>query len=149
MSRNHFVALFACCLLGLAMGASPAAAAPAPDLPDGPILQQADWPDDPNFARCELEDPVTGCGDDEQWNLYGPMDGLCKAPGGDTFDQPRPNTLPGGGGLPCWAQAPVMLMPEAPSGSVAFRAQQGRPPEGRGWSKTEPPGALQSPSIGP
>lgn len=99
MSRNRFVALFFCCMLGFGLGASSAAAAPAPDLPDGPILQQADWPNDPNFARCELQDPVSGCGDSEQWNLYGPMDGLCKAPGGSTFDQPRPS-----GGLPCWAR---------------------------------------------
>lgn len=98
MSRNRFVALFVCCLLGLGLGAATAGAAPAPDLPDGPVLPKAEWPDDPNFARCELQDPVTGCGDNEQWNLYGPMDGLCKAPGGVTFTEPRPS-----GGLPCWA----------------------------------------------
>lgn len=99
MSRNRFVALFVVCLLGMSFGASTASADPAPVLPEGPILQQADWPNDPNFARCETQDPVTGCGDSEQWNLYGPMDGLCKAPGGAVFDQPRPS-----GGLPCWAR---------------------------------------------
>ncbi|MBK5234012.1 MAG: hypothetical protein JJE13_13670 [Thermoleophilia bacterium] len=99
MSRNRFIALIVCGLLGWAAGFSPAAAAPAPNLPAGPILPQAEWPNDPNFARCELQDPDTGCTDSEQWNLYGPMDGLCKASGGAVFDQPRPD-----GGLPCWAQ---------------------------------------------
>ena len=76
-----------------------ATADPAPVLPNGPVLPQSAWPPDPGFARCELQDPVTGCTDSEQWNLYGPMDGLCKAPGGVAFDQPRPD-----GGLPCWAR---------------------------------------------
>ena len=57
-------------------------------------------PERPGFARCESQDPVTGCTDNEQWNLYGPMTGdTCKAPGGAVCDQPRPD-----GGLPCWAQ---------------------------------------------
>lgn len=103
MGHNRFVALFVCCLLGLSLGASTAAADPAPDLPEGPILQKADWPNDPSFARCETVDPLSNCGDNEQWNLYGPMDGLCMAPGGSSIpnaplDQPRPS-----GGLPCWA----------------------------------------------
>ncbi len=76
-----------------------ASAEPPPNLPSGPILPRAQWPNDPDFARCELEDPVSGCTDREQWNLYGPMDGLCRAPGGIAFDQPRPD-----GGLPCWAR---------------------------------------------
>jgi hypothetical protein len=79
--------------------AAVATAAPAPVLPPGPVLPQAEWPNDPSFARCELQDPVSGCTDSEQWNLYGPMDGLCREPGGGAFDQPRP-----GGGLPCWAR---------------------------------------------
>ncbi len=99
LSRNRFV-FIVCVLLGSAAGFSSAAtAAPAPVLPAGPILPQSEWPNDTNFARCELQDPDTGCTDSEQWNLYGPMDGLCKASGGSAFDQPRP-----GGGLPCWAQ---------------------------------------------
>lgn len=90
--------LFALTIAGLGF-TSAANAAPAPVLPAGPILQQADWPNDPDFARCETQDPVSGCTDSEQWNLYGPMDGQCKAPGGTLFDQPRPD-----GGLPCWAR---------------------------------------------
>ncbi|MGA7396348.1 MAG: S8 family serine peptidase [Solirubrobacterales bacterium] len=103
MNRNRICALIACCLFGLAIGTSTASAAPAPVLPPGPILPQAEWPNDPGFARCELQDPVSGCKDSEQWNIYGPMDGLCKAPGGVAFDQPRNSTQPSGGGLPCWA----------------------------------------------
>jgi hypothetical protein len=85
--------------VALAAAAGTATADPAPELPAGPILPQAEWPNDPGFAACELQDPVSGCTHREQWNLYGPMDGLCKAPGGVTFDQPRPD-----GGLPCWAR---------------------------------------------
>ncbi|MGK2955253.1 MAG: hypothetical protein ACSLFI_06240 [Solirubrobacterales bacterium] len=99
MSLGRVGMLVACCLVGWTGGISTASADPAPVLPAGPILSQAEWPNDPSFARCELQDPVTGCTDSEQWNLYGPMDGLCKAPGGVTFDQPRPD-----GGLPCWAR---------------------------------------------
>ncbi len=99
LSRKRFVAFIVFCLLGFGLGASTANAGPAPVLPPGPILDQADWPNDPGFARCETQDPVAGCGDNEQWNLYGKMDGLCLAPGGSTFDQPRPS-----GGLPCWAR---------------------------------------------
>ena len=104
LSFNRVVALIVCCLLGMSINSSIASADPAPVLPTGPILQQGDWPNDPGFARCELQDPVTGCTDSEQWNLYGPMDGLCKAPGGAVFDQPRRSTQPSGGGLPCWAR---------------------------------------------
>ncbi len=87
-------------LLAGAFAFTPVASAdPAPNLPAGPVLPQSEWPDDPEFARCELQDPVSGCTDSEQWNLYGPMDGLCLAPGGVAFDQPRPD-----GGLPCWAR---------------------------------------------
>lgn len=92
--------VFAVCSLAVAAFVAPgASAAPAPELAAGPTLDRADWPNDPEFARCELEDPVTGCRDNEQWNLYGPMDGLCRAPGQVEFTVPRPD-----GGLPCWAR---------------------------------------------
>ncbi|MBN8868520.1 MAG: hypothetical protein J0H66_01405 [Solirubrobacterales bacterium] len=96
---NRVFAVLACVAAVLLIEVAPAAADPAPDLPAGPVLSQANWPNDPNFARCELQDPVSGCTDSEQWNLYGPMDGQCLAPGGAVFDQPRPD-----GGLPCWAR---------------------------------------------
>lgn len=99
MNLNRIALVIVCGLLFTAAGFSSATAAPAPNLPAGPILPQSEWPNDPNFARCELQDPDTGCTDSEQWNLYGPMDGLCLASGGAVFDQPRPD-----GGLPCWAQ---------------------------------------------
>ncbi|HMT04728.1 MAG TPA: hypothetical protein PKD76_04195 [Solirubrobacterales bacterium] len=99
MFLNRVFVVLVAVLVFLAVGATRQAAAdPAPVLPNGPVLNKADWPNDPNFARCELQDPLTGCQDSEQWNLYGPMDGLCLPPGGAVFDQPRP-----GGGLPCWA----------------------------------------------
>jgi len=96
---NRFIATLACLTIALLTGAAAAEADPAPTLPPGPVLPKSEWPDDPSFARCETQDPVTGCQDSEQWNLYGPMDGLCLAPGGAVFDQPRPD-----GGLPCWAR---------------------------------------------
>lgn len=99
MSVNRVIAVLVSITAVLIVGLTQAAADPAPELPAGPVLAEADWPNDPEFARCELQDPVTGCQDSEQWNLYGPMDGLCKAPGGTAFDQPRPD-----GGLPCWAR---------------------------------------------
>ena len=96
---NRVFVVFASLALSLVVGFGTAAADPAPDLPAGPVLNQADWPNDPSFARCETQDPVSGCQDSEQWNLYGPMDGKCLAPGGAVFNQPRPD-----GGLPCWAR---------------------------------------------
>ena len=99
LSRVRLLALLVCGLFAMGFAASTAGAAPAPALPPGPVLPEAEWPNDPGFARCELQDPVSGCTDSEQWNLYGPMDGLCLAPGGVVRDQPRPD-----GGLPCWAR---------------------------------------------
>ncbi|MEX1218840.1 MAG: hypothetical protein WEB05_00430 [Solirubrobacterales bacterium] len=99
MSRSRTVTLFVCVFLMSGITVSVAAAAPALTLPPGPVLPQAEWPNDPEFARCELQDPVSGCTDNEQWNLYGPMDGLCRAPGGSEYVVPRPD-----GGLPCWAR---------------------------------------------
>ncbi len=104
LSASLLASALACAAL-----AGPASAEPAPNLPAGPILKQSEWPNDPDFARCELEDPVSGCTDSGQWNLYGPMDGLCRAPGGLEFDQPRPD-----GGLPCWARSATD--PESSSG---------------------------------
>jgi Subtilase family len=73
---------------------------PAPKLDPGPTLPPSQFPNDPDFAGCETQDPVTGCTDNEQWNLYGPLTGdTCMAPGGSVPDQPHPD-----GGLPCWAR---------------------------------------------
>ena len=99
MSLKRVLGLVLCTVVALGAGAGEATADPAHDLPAGPVLPQAEWPNDPGFAACELQDPVSGCTSREQWNLYGPMDGLCRAPGGVAFDQPRPD-----GGLPCWAR---------------------------------------------
>lgn len=98
MRLKRVLGLVLCAAIALAAGDSAATADPAPELPAGPILPQSQWPNDPGFADCEFQDPVSGCTNREQWNLYGPMDGLCKAPGGLAFNQPRPD-----GGLPCWA----------------------------------------------
>jgi len=95
---NRVLAVLACLFVVAAVGATQASADPAPELPNGPVLPIEDWPNDPNFASCDRTDPVTGC-DGGQWGLYGPLDGLCLAPGGVTYDQPRPD-----GGLPCWAR---------------------------------------------
>ena len=36
---------------------------------------------DPGFAGCESQDSVTGCQDNEQWDLFGPLPGnTCPAP---------------------------------------------------------------------
>ena len=57
-------------------------------------------PDDPGFAGCESQDPITGCTDNEQWDLFGRLTGsTCLAPGGSVADQPHPDA-----GLPCWAR---------------------------------------------
>jgi hypothetical protein len=56
-------------------------------------------PNDPGFAGCERQDPITGCTDNEQWDLFGPLTGnTCRAPHGSVNDVPHPD-----GGLPCWA----------------------------------------------
>src|SRR5437868_2761746 len=49
-------------------------------------------PNDPGFNSCESQNPITGCKNDEQWNLFGQLTTPC--PNG----QPRPDD-----GLPCWA----------------------------------------------
>ncbi|MGH2964635.1 MAG: S8 family serine peptidase [Solirubrobacterales bacterium] len=73
---------------------------PAPKIDPGPTLPPSEYPNDPDFAGCETQDPVTGCTDNEQWNLYGRLTGdTCLAPGGSVPDQPHPD-----GGLPCWAR---------------------------------------------
>src|SRR5436190_5373864 len=68
-------------VLALAAGALPAAHATDPTQPN-----------DPDFNSCESQDPITGCKNDEQWNLFGQLTTPC--PNG----QPRPDD-----GLPCWA----------------------------------------------
>jgi hypothetical protein len=78
----------------------PPAQAPAPGLDPGPTLPASQFPNDPDFARCESQDPVGGCTDDEQWDLYGTLAGnTCLAPGSSVANQPHPD-----GGLPCWAR---------------------------------------------
>ncbi len=57
------------------------------------------FPNDPGFAGCEQQDPITGCKDNEQWDLFGPLPGNdCPAPGTLAPVLPHPD-----GGLPCWA----------------------------------------------
>jgi hypothetical protein len=68
------------------------------------------FPNDPGFAGCERQDPVTGCTDSEQWDLFGPLPGHdCPAPGTLAPVLPHPD-----GGLPCWA--PKATDPEHSSG---------------------------------
>ncbi len=56
-------------------------------------------PNDPDFAGCEHQDPITGCKDSEQWDLFGQLTGDdCPLPGGVAEVLPHPD-----GGLPCWA----------------------------------------------
>ena len=52
-------------------------------------------PNDPDFAGCDQQDPVNGCKDSEQWDLFGSLEGR-PCPG----VEPRPDA-----GLPCWAFA--------------------------------------------
>jgi subtilase family protein len=79
--------------------AVPGAGASAPPIQRGPAVSPADFPNDPGFAPCESQDPNSGCGDSDEWKLYGPLTGdTCLAPGGTVADQPHPD-----GGLPCWA----------------------------------------------
>jgi hypothetical protein len=60
----------------------------------------APTPNDPGLAGCESQDPVSGCTDNEQWDLFGPLTGdTCLAPGGSVHNQPHPDA-----GLPCWAR---------------------------------------------
>ncbi len=92
--------LLTAALLLPALAGGSTSAHPAWQLPSGPKLQPADYPDDPLFAGCESQDPVSGCTDNEAWQFYGPLVGdTCLAPGGSTADQPHPD-----GGLPCWAR---------------------------------------------
>jgi hypothetical protein len=106
--RLRFGGPRAAALAGLVVGllaagfvAAHARAGPAPALDPGPTLPQSQFPNDPGFAPCETQDPVTGCTDNEQWNMYGRLTGdTCLAPGGTVADQPHPD-----GGLPCWARS--------------------------------------------
>ncbi len=79
--------------------------AAAGDLPSSVV-----FPNDPGFAGCERQDPVTGCKDNEQWDLFGPLPGnVCPAPGNLAAGLPHPD-----GGLPCWA--PQATDPQHASG---------------------------------
>ena len=97
MVRAIAVAVALACLA--LVFAAPGAGASAPPIQRGPAVSPADFPNDPGFAPCESQDPNTGCGDSDEWKLYGPLTGnTCLAPGGTVADQPHPD-----GGLPCWA----------------------------------------------
>src|SRR2546421_1321312 len=69
----------------------------------GAHADDATMPNDPGFAPCENQSPVTGCKNNEQWNLFGPLTAPCPDM------QPRPD-----GGLPCWA--PLAHDPQHASG---------------------------------
>ncbi len=57
------------------------------------------FPNDPDFAGCEHQDPITGCKDNEQWDLFGQLTGNdCPKAGSLEPVLPHPD-----GGLPCWA----------------------------------------------
>jgi hypothetical protein len=93
------VAVVALACLAMALVQSQRARAAAPTIRRGPAISPSQFPNDPAFALCESQDPITGCGDNEQWNLFGPLTGnTCLAPGGTAADRPHPD-----GGLPCWA----------------------------------------------
>ena len=86
------------CLAGatrvVATSGPPATAAAAATVP-----ASIAFPNDPGFAGCERQDPITGCTDNEQWDLFGPLTGNdCPAPGNLALVNPHPD-----GGLPCWA----------------------------------------------
>jgi hypothetical protein len=88
-------------LLALCAAAGVAAAQPPPEL---------NPPNDPDFASCEGQDPVTGCKDNEQWDLFGPLPGNdCPAPVTGTRVLPHPD-----GGLPCWS--PLATDPQHAAG---------------------------------
>ena len=71
----------------------------APAIQRGPAISPSQFPNDPGFAPCESQDANSGCGDSDEWKLFGPLTGdTCLAPGGTVADQPHPD-----GGLPCWA----------------------------------------------
>ncbi|MGZ6665115.1 MAG: hypothetical protein ACXVH3_10190 [Solirubrobacteraceae bacterium] len=61
-------AALACMALAFA---APGAGASASPIHRGPAISPSDFPNDPGFAPCESQDPITGCGDNEQWNLFG------------------------------------------------------------------------------
>ena len=50
---NRVFTVLAFVVAGFADQGRSASADPAPDLPAGPVLATDDWPNDPNFARCE------------------------------------------------------------------------------------------------
>ncbi len=81
---------------GVTASASSGRARPHASVPPDQV-----YPNNPGFAGCEHQDPVTGCTDSEQWDLFGPLPGNnCPTPGTETPVLPHPD-----GGLPCWAPA--------------------------------------------
>ena len=57
------------------------------------------YPNNPGFAGCEQQSPLTGCTDSEQWDLFGPLPGDdCLAASAGAPLLPHPDE-----GLPCWA----------------------------------------------
>jgi hypothetical protein len=95
--------LWALVLLAVTAAAAAALAQAAPSHDLNP-------PNDPGFAGCESQDPVTGCKDSEQWDLFGPLTANdCPAPVTATKALPHPD-----GGLPCWA--PLATDPQHSAG---------------------------------
>jgi hypothetical protein len=87
----RWLAILSVALAGGLAGTAPAATRPEP--------ARVVYPNNPGFAGCEREDPVTGCTNNEQWDLFGPLPGNdCPAPGSLALTLPHPD-----GGLPCWA----------------------------------------------
>ncbi|MBV9796956.1 MAG: S8 family serine peptidase [Solirubrobacterales bacterium] len=98
--RGRWAAIWLVVMTAWLGGAVCAAAMSRPPA-SGPAAAKASvaFPNDPGFAGCELQDPITGCQDNEQWDLFGPLPGNdCPAPGNLALVNPHPD-----GGLPCWA----------------------------------------------
>ena len=77
---------------GALLGAVPSWAASAtPRARSASAAGSLAMPNDPGFAGCEHQDPITGCTDNEQWDLFGRLTGnTCLAPGGSVPDRPIP-----------------------------------------------------------
>ncbi len=98
--RGRWAVVWPVVMIACLAGAVCAAAMSRPPA-GGPAAVKASvaFPNDPGFAGCEVQDPLTGCKDNEQWDLFGPLPGNdCPAPGNLALVNPHPD-----GGLPCWA----------------------------------------------